>query len=298
MDIYGAEQNAKKLLKYVQDIAANRPRMYGPTRDRLKHVASVCESIVGTVSAFLEEEILAAEDTEEFERDNSDIQDVLSNIQSSISQLQNFITPQPVVSQTSEGQTSDKLSSQNKKKLVSIYFDMLNKTQCDESKSAQECVDILRLWYRSRFFDSRNAGFRYNVRRIPSWIISIVIAYGKSIHDGNQSSFVYTFTSWCESLKEKDASVPYAVPYDIYQICSNISADDITLQAVILWDILWSNGFNRIDQSEDDSYESAVYQKCVELNPSELDKYRNYQSDSSVIREFHLDYSSSGGEVI
>lgn len=293
MDIYGAEQNAKKLLKYVQDIAANKSRMYGPTRSRLKNVASSCEQIFKLLSGYLEGEILAAEEEEEFERDNSDIQEMLSNIQSEISQLQNFISlPQ------SSSEKSEKLSTQNKKKLVSVYYDMISKSKCVDSEAAQECLDILKLWYTRRFFESQNTGFRYNVKKIPSWIISIVLAYGKSIHDGNQSSFVYTFTSWCNMLKDSDPPIPYALPYDIFQISVSPGKDDMTLNAVVLWDLLWASGFSRFDETEEIPMESVIYKQCGELNPSELDRYRSYQDDPDILQECKLNYSSSGGEVI
>ena len=285
LDIYSAGTSIKKLLTYVEDIADSKPRMYEKSKDRLKEIATTCNKVVEVISEILEDEVLK-EDSVEFGQ-NSDLTAVITNMQQQMDKLKQF----------AEGASDDSderhveinsSSSKARKKALKSYSSCLSKLSTIETAYpfANRCAKLLWTWFDVRFLKTvYGTNFRYNMKKFPEWIQSIVILYGKAIHDNDVASFEANFQAWLQSIINTDAKDKYAVPYDIYQLSRNMNSESITLDAVILWDILLDNGLRDVCTTDkDDLYmdEYDIYNLADTHSPAVLDSYCNYATHPEV----------------
>lgn len=291
MDIYSAESYVNKLLKYVQDVADTKPRMYEKSRERLKDLAITCDQVIKTISEILQEEILQDDDSE-FAGVPSDIHSVLNSMQVQISQLQKFTNysedAAPSISSTSE---SDKLSVTTKRTIISEYHSTFS-LMLDNCKNISTCeqlhvlVKLLHDWFDTRFIDTvSGSSFRYNIRRISGWLCDIVILYGHAIHIGQDVEFISRFYNWLNLIETTDARNRYAVPYEVYQIDKKLDPAYLNLESVVLWDMLLDSGLQRLCDYHRSYYpaEDAIYTLCVQYEPELLDDYVYYNDHREIL---------------
>ena len=293
MDIYGAETTVKRLLEFVKSLAKRDTRMYKPSRDRLRELASTCEQVVEVISTILQEGALESVDDVEFNSSSDpEIVAALSRMQSQISQLQSFIVPgTPVVPAVK----SD-ISCATRKIVISDYRTTLNDAANIKScyPAVNEISAALWKWFRTRFIDRQNVAtdFRYNIRRLPDWIRDIVILYGHAIETKTADSFLSMLNEWCDALMYAESRDRYAVPYCIYEFDKNPSGQLLTLTSVVLWDMLMDHRLNNIssESRNSDLYLDpyAIYNLCDSIAPEVLDNYRSYRSDESIRSQFIL----------
>lgn len=286
MDIYGAGTNIKKLLAYVEDIADSKPRMYGKSKDRLKEIATTCNQVVHVISEILEEEVLS-EDSVEFGQ-SSEIDNMLNDMQNQLDKIRQFTQgstePAPKVADTSN------ISSNMRKKALKNYNEHLLKMS-DMSSGylfADRCAKLLSTWFNVRFVKTAySTSFRYNMKKVPEWIQSIVVLYGKAIQENNVAEFETQFQTWITSIVSTEAGNKYAVPYDVFQFCKDPNPETITLDAVILWDILLDNGLRDLCTPEkDDLYldEYSIYNLCSSVNSDVLEDYCDYSTHPELFK--------------
>lgn len=309
MDIYSAEGHVQKLLTYVEDLQNSKPKMYATTKCRLRDLASTCQKIVHLISNILEQEILD-ESSNEFEQ-CTDINVIksLDLMEREMVQLRKFVSGNQLTAVYPKSEHSSvsrqKISSSCRKRIISCYGSTLS----DLTKSCpypvvSDCAKLLWNWFDCRFLQTSypRSNFHYNIHRLPYWLCDIVIAYGKHIENGTQLQFIREFNSWCESLVVSGQSNKYAVPYEIYQIDTNLMPSDMTLAAVVLWDVLFDNGLDHLCIKDSvDVYlsEDMLYKRCSEISSNLLDDYRNYKDDISILYECKLAVNSEhGGEHI
>lgn len=293
MDIYGAEKHVKKLLAYVEGVADANPRMYTSTKDRLKDLASTCQQVVKTISMILEQKILEGDSTEFEDGVNSDVIKSLKSMQDEFTQLNEFVSTDPAKLNPIV-HNKQKLSSSNRKHIISKYGLVLSELSSNcPYPTVSDCANLLWTWFNSRFFRccGESVQFHYNIRRIPIWISDIVIAYGKHVDQNTNIQFCQEFYSWCESLSTCGSNNKFAVPYEIYQIDTNATPPDMSLTAVVIWDILFDSGLNHLCTADTFGVhpsEDMVYKRCSLLAPNILDNYRNYKDDISILAECNL----------
>lgn len=305
MDINSAEKSLKKLLTYATDLANTKPKLYQKSRDRLTDLVATCNEIVTLISSVLQEEAMFTE-VNEFQSNakltNSDIFATLDTMQAQIDQIRSFAkltdapilrsmqpqvtsyisnaTPKPSNIIPITNQVNPTSGSTHKKSVLKSYTSAISHVADIKfhHKEVSCCANLLWYWFNNRFIiNGRADGFVYNMKRFPIWIRDIVILYGNAIHDKSYHKFDQTFRSWVDRLSSSDCK--YAVPFEVYDFGKSIDASKLTLDAVVLWDILVDSGLSEIcTQSTDDPYLStySVYDLCSKLNPELLNDYRNY----------------------
>ena len=236
--------------------------MYKSTKDRYKDILDACSSVVHILSDLL------AEDTDIHETGQ-----VLHQVPS---------IPSPVTT----------ISTTSRKQLVSLYGKVLSKMSSSliPYPVVSDVVKLLWNWFDARFFKSStlDSGFRYNIKRIPSWICDIVIVYSKHVVNNTSDMFIREFNRWCMSLCDPTTTTKFAIPYDVYMVDTSPSSCDMSLTAVVMWDMLVDYGLSELcDSNEAPGYlsDSIIYDKCGQLHPTLLDNYRNYKSDPNILLE-------------
>ena len=291
MDIYSAETSVKRLLEFVESLAKRDTRMYKPSRDRLRELASTCERVVDVISSILQEGALESVDDAEFNSSSDpEIVAALSRMQSQIAQLRSFIVPGtqsvPIV-------RSD-ISSATRKLVISDYREALNAIADKQScyPVVNEVSALLWKWFRTRFIDRQNIAtdFRYNIRRLSDWVRDTVILYGHAVENNTADAFISMFDEWCNSLMYAESRDRHAVPYCIYEFDKSPSGEMMTLTGAVLWDMLMDHGLIGISSElrNSDLYldPSAIYNLCDSIAPEVLDNYRNYKSDDTIKSRF------------
>lgn len=281
MDIYSAESHVKKLLEYVQQLADTQPRMYEKSRERLRELASTCKEVVKVISDVLQEEALQA-DQSEFGRSN-DVADMLESMQGQLRELQSFVGSPAI--------PSSKLSSSAKRRAFRDYQTAL----CDLSNAeisntyASDCAKLLWRWFHTRFVNNKSSQFRYNIARFPNWVRDIVIAYGKAVADDAVLQFEAEFSGWIDEIPA--SNIMFAVPKDIYSINSNPKPEDMSLEAVVIWDMLLDAGLSDLCVDAGSGLyptSDCVYKMCGDLAPNLLDDYTRYSEDETVLTKCKL----------
>ena len=295
MDINSAEKSIQKLLAYVKDLADSKPKMYRKSRGRLKELAETCNEVVSLISVVLQDEILDEDDVEFGSKPN--LTSVLDNMQNQITQMRNFAgieLQQSALSKPKQPEpTSDKSTepSVSKKKILRNYRETLQAVANKSYKydAVGRCAELLWHWFEVRFVTTVHTdGFRYNMKRFPLWIRDIVILYGKAIRDNSYIEFDNQFRHWVDSLVSDDSEIShkYAVPYSIFSFEKSMSAEQFTLESVVLWDMLMDSGLSAICSPASNDYmlnEDAVYLLCSEYNPEVLDMYADYVTHPEVL---------------
>ena len=291
MDLYSAESHVKKLLKYVEDLAGKQSKVYSKSRTRLRDVADTCNKVVEIISSILQEEALA-EDEVEFGSD-SNIVAVLDEMQDKISQIRRFAGAEEgqVIEQPVQNTLPSASFSNDRRKAMRAYKDCLMKLSLVDFnyEPAGRCAKILWTWFDTRFLKTvQGTGFKYNMKRFAPWIRNFVIVYGKCIRDGTSLAFEDSFQRWIESIITTDAKNKYAVPYEIYDLDRTIPPQDLSLEAVVIWDMLLDYGLSDICTSQkDDLYldEYSMYDLCSELSPEILDDYTDYKAHPELVEK-------------
>jgi len=287
MDINSAEKSIKKLLAYAQDLAESKPRMYQKSRDRLKELADTCMEVVTVISSVIQDEALA-EDIVEFNSEPMpNIANAIQSMQAQLDQLRSFAGVSS--ESTSSSNSTSNTFTNSKKGALRKYTDVLQSIATVDFKYdyVSRCAKFLWYWFDVRFRQTvRTSGFRYNMKKFPVWVRDIVLMYGKAIRDNTYLDLDKNVRSWVDGLlAESDSPNLYSIPYDLYQFERDMCADDMTMEAAVLWDILLDNGLSELcTHTSDDLFlsEGAVYDLCSELNPSVLDSYTDYASHPEV----------------
>lgn len=299
MDIYIAKEHMDKLLTYVKSVADSKPRMYQKSKDRLRDIAETCQKVIQIISEILQEEILedCSEDNSDLDARNFEILQMVSDMQSEILHLKQFVSyTEDTADSLDHKRVHDsddvkRISVQDRKSAMSKYKMVLKRLSETyiEFPQVLELSKLLNKWFETRFYSSMKVSkdFRYNIRRIPNWIADIVIVCSSHIVDNTWNEFFHKFYTWCEDLTSE--SCKFAVPYEVYQFDKDDNKH-VSLTAVVVWDIFLDYGLSELCEDHDELYlsESYVYDMCMLNSPEELDKYRNYKVDPSIIDDCNL----------
>lgn len=288
MDMHSAELQVEKLLKYVQDIEARQPTLYKKSKDRLRDISSNCIRVVEVISEILKEESLI-QDREEFEgSNNSDVVAFIEGMEEEVNKMKEFVGYSS--SRSKYSTISDRRS------VFSTYKNSLKKLS--ESNISyhivNDCSKLIWRWFDTRFDSKRFPSFRYNLSNMPMWLERTVIYLGGKIATGTFNEAVDEYEDWFIKLDQSENF--YVVPYSVNKLCKKITPFDITLTAVVLWDILIDNGLvlagKRLNKDSRDKFcyvdDARIYDMCADQFPSILDNYRDYKDDPSILVECKL----------
>lgn len=278
MDINSAGLYIRRLLSYVSSLSEDRPTMYAPSKVKLQEIADTCNQVVSIVSELLQTEVLQ-QDSSEFHGTDTEVSSAVQKMHNTIEGLQSFTdSVKPL-----EVSTETKLKS----KIVAEYASSISTLESVSSgvEYADTCSKLLSTWFKARILHrSPKASFRYNVMSFPSWISSLVLAFGKSLHQGTCELFIESFNTWIEKVLDADQDVKYAVPFEVHRILKDPTAEDATLESVVLWDILMVHGLHSLSKLDRAALaEDLVYNRVADLNPSILDNYVYYQDYPDIL---------------
>lgn len=283
MDIYSAEHHIKKLHEYIEEVyksPTGTRGLYQKSRVRYRGIANSCISVVNMISEILQEELLQSDTTEFSGYDTSTLLKIVSDVESKLEDVKRFAGVKATPSAPSVIPTNSRKHVM--RDYAKAFDELLLSTKLQRYPEIQKCVRCIDDWFDTRFFEYKSEDFRYNIRRIPSWVQSFVIVIGKAIQNETYDEFYQELSTWLKCVKFEGSA--HAVPYSIYAVDKTLHPSDITLTSVILWDVLMDCGLNQLCK-EDPLYlsRSQLYDLCSKLNPDELDSYRNYDSDPSVL---------------
>lgn len=299
MDINSAEKNLAKLHAYVKELADTKPKMYQKSRERLKDLSETCREVVTLIADILQDEALAYDEVEFGGRSN--IESALDSMQNQIAQIRSFAgcvephAPQNFTKSSSahishQQITTVSVSANAKKHVLRNYKDVLHKVSMIDFKydAVDRCAKLLWYWFDTRFVKTvHGSGFKYSMKRFPTWIRDIVVLYGKAVRDGEYLRFDTQFRWWVNSIiADSSTQNRYAVPYEVFAFEKDMQPDDMSLEAVVLWDILVDSGLSELCTSiTDDMYlqGDSVYNLCGEFNPGILDQYMNYVDHPEIL---------------
>lgn len=310
MDIYIAKEHMDKLLTYVSDIADNKPKMYQKSKNRLKDIAITCQKVVEIISEILQEEMLddCFEHSDDSDVKNEEIIDMVKHMQAELLNLKQFVqyTPcsedSPVDLQLAKNDIElvknkdvnlSTISTVDRKSAMAEYKTTLHRLseKYVEFPQVNDLCKLLNRWFETRFYTSMKVSsniFRYNIRRIPSWICDIVAVYGKHIESDSCNDFIHSFYDWCDDLEVNPCK--YAVPYEVYEFDTDTDKK-INLSSVVIWDIMLDMGLSNLckpEKSELYLTDELMYNLCMKYSPEELDDYQNYKVDPSVVTKCNI----------
>lgn len=282
VDIYSAEGHVAKLLEYVKSISETQPSMYKKSKDRLKKISDTCTEVVKCISEILQDEVLSDE-TEEFSATDTEVlKSHILSMESTISKLKSFL--QVSDRATDSLQTKQSMKSVDEVSLYQKYKSSIEKLYLNQTpfKSVNQFSNILKVWFNSRFSSALDPLFRYNFSNVNYWIQLYVLVYSKHILTGTVDAFESHVLRWAVDEKFQK----YAVPFEVNKLNQSIDSSDLTLTAVVLFDVLVDFGLSSLYKSESTDAactSSCIYNLCESLNPSQLDEYVNYVYDVNIL---------------
>lgn len=286
MDIYSAQKSMDRLLSYLKETEESKPYMYQKSKLRYRDLANTCLQVIQTISAILQEESLT---TDQYEFDASGQGQVIVSMQQELSNLASFMHVDHPVSVVSDVHLTVKEKKEAIHKYATVLSTLASSSDVSYSTVVSDCCKLLWCWFDTRFLSASKCdpSFRYQVKKLPDWIYSIVIAYSESILEDRRKSFISEFYLWCRNLYT-DKGSKYAVPYDVYQVYKTQSC--VSLTSVVLWDVLLDAGLKEVCNNSKAPYvsDTAIYDMCSKFNPSELDDYKDFKKYPDLLLQCKL----------
>lgn len=228
LEIYPSEVAARKIRRHLEKMAEVRPRVYRKTLLRYKKLAYLLLDCVTRIVRMLQSEMLLSSADTEFQELASDFDtEQIDELKTSIDALEVLVDKKP----TTE---SKNLASDTLKQYRSVF------SQAARNDfgyvEVNECAEMLNYWL-TRRFSGFNPNFKYQITQLPVWATFIIIAYGKYHHDGQSKQFIADFKKWCDELNS-DKDNCWALPYNIFNMSKTVIPGNMTLNAVVIYDIL------------------------------------------------------------
>lgn len=257
VDRYVESAQVEKLVHRLKGVlttaSENNPSMYNKTKLKYRELASDLLDCVGMIANMLEEDLLdnsAEYVVDEFQELSvpHQLAEENSKTDSQIQQkVQNISTKLSNISQETNITHKDPRNKHTISKFGNILIELPNGVF--ESDEGRECAQYISKWWMSRFNpDTKNPNFRYDMTKIPEWIDSIIITYGKYHHDNNLHEFRKQFDSWIESVKTEVSNI-YSTPFFVHQLYNSNDSYNFTDEAVELASELYAAGLNQLKPS-------------------------------------------------
>lgn len=257
MDKYVESVQVEKLVHRLKNVlttaAKNNPSMYSKTKLKYRKLASVLLDCVRIILDMLEEDMLdnsaeyVVDEFQELSVPHQQAEENQEEDRALQAQMQNIQKKMTDISHETNVTHKDPRNKHTISKFSDILLELPNRTF--DTEEAQECATYLSQWWRVRFSpDNKNPNFRYNMTKIPEWIDSIIIAYGKYKADENLNEFRKQFDSWSESVK-RDTNNIYSTPFFVHEIYTSDNPSNFTDEAVDIASELYSVGLHELKAS-------------------------------------------------
>lgn len=256
LEIYPSEVAAKKILAHMEQMIADKPKVYKKTILRYKKLAELLIRCLDKINQFIESETLLSSDETEFDELSKPISETESfNNSESLQRLSTSIEGFDDIH--TNGQKFNPSASIGK---VSTILQTGSNLDFGYEEINQ-CAKLVNKWFQARIPKSaEETDFRYNINQIPLWISQIIITYGYYFDQGKVYDLEQEFNHWCQEIKE-DPHNTYRVPYCVYHTVTADKRENFTLSAVMISDILLEKCYyslNDIIKSENNDVISIV----------------------------------------
>lgn len=310
-EIYPSERWADKISKFLTQVVEQKPRMYAKTKKRYIDLGCVLLDCAYKIFSILEEDSLVpGESTDEF----NDLESSVDNTQVLKDKLSDMVQKLQAVEDFSDTRKSYPTSSYPKPKDKSIvdvpkysyyetieYYGQVFKEASIHNfgyTEVNDCAKLLNRWFQTRFLpEIQDPTFNCQIRYLPSWVSSFIIAYGKYYSLSKVDAFKSMLDKWCDKVESGNGGI-YTMPYQIYQLDHDFKEgkcqpQDYTIEAVIISDILNSECLFKLMEGEFDGMvlygQDDVVNVVKDRNPSLLPKIKTrIARRSSLVREIGL----------
>jgi len=235
-----SEVAANKIQRHLQDLLTKRPRVYRRTLTRYIDLAYILLDCIDRILQFLTSELLSASSDKEFDEltpsaeDNADIMVIREKLQNTTNLLDSY---SQLGKRFNSSEENDKACSNAE--IIKTYGDTFSQGAMINTgyKEVNQCADLINYWYTTRIQYMTIRHRAYQNLQIPNWVGYIIVMYGKAHANGTQEQFVKWFKSWCDNANN-DFSNKYAVPKELTLLKKHLYPNDLTLDALIIYDIL------------------------------------------------------------
>lgn len=289
-DIYTIEKRIDDIIKFLEERLESTTTLYVPTRNRFESWIEKFNKAIKLTTRIIQEDEL--QDDEEFENNPSvSVEQIFNNLYQLADRYEELLgkTKSSTTKSTKSTNTLP-LSTEDKKEIVCQYRDCINYLveKVDTSKIGylRECAYIIKQWFDARY-KIGETDFKYDVRTLPVWITGIVITYSRNISTNSTQKFVLDFSEWIDNVDANPLYSTYPVPYNIYMNTKNVFVDDTSITAMVLWDLLFDNGFYRLLSTKVPISQTAVHDMFKSSKNisdiSNVGSYKYYKDDESVL---------------
>lgn len=233
LEIYPSEVAAKKILKHLDKMLEEKPKVYKKTLLRYKKLAELLMQCLDKINKFIESETLLSSDDTEFDELSKSADDNIEsfNNSTSIKQISTNLENFDDVHTSGQQYNSSKISKYRTILQTGSNIDF-------GYEEINQCAKLVNMWFQARIpKNSKNSDFRYNINQLPLWISHIIITYGYYLEQGKVYDLEQEFKYWCKEIEE-DPHNTYRVPYCVYNTCKSDKRECFTLSAVLIFDVL------------------------------------------------------------
>lgn len=233
LEIYPSEVAAKKILRHLDKMLAEKPKVYKKTILRYKKLAELLMQCLSKINKFIESETLLSSDDTEFDELSKPAEDNIESFKKSTSINQ--------ISKSLEDFDGIHTSGQQYNSSTILQYSTVLQTSTNIDFGYEEinqCAKLVNMWFQARIpKNSKDSDFRYNINQLPLWISQIIITYGYYLEQGKVYDLEQEMLNWCSEIKD-DPHNTYRVPYCVYNTCRPDKRECFTLSAVLISDIL------------------------------------------------------------
>ena len=265
--------------------------MYEKSRNRLRDIAKNCQEVISAISELLQDEVL---DSESFDGPSStpEVLEAISAMQREAERLRQFVlqsggvavsaTPAPL---PRDPAPLTEITSEDRKVAFHKYAVTLQ-TMANRASAypvVHEISQLLWTWFSRRFTGVQPKDFHYSIQRIPVWIRHIILSYSRSLYMGTTEQYLREFYVWCDTVVHNE---PYAVPKFIHDMDIEVPLSELTLTAVVLYDVLMDFGLLALTDLTPACLALSAYDlyDLVSANaPELLDAYTHYTQSANIL---------------
>lgn len=265
VEVQSLEKHAEKIEKQLNLILTTKPGIYAKTKDRYKQLAYSLLKSAEMISSILEEESLVPQmdmkiddefnELDDFQAD-VDLQGTVKDVHEKIDNCSQF------TQSSSEHAVDSNSSTLSNKEVIRRFASVIEEcaNHSFEYPEVAKCATLLHKWIQSRFLpDIRNPKFRYSLKQLPLWITYMIIAFGKYKKEDRVEEFINIVDKWVTSISVNLGNT-YAVPYEVFELMKSTNAEDFTIEAVLISDILMEASLYQLTEASMPG--SNVYLSC------------------------------------
>lgn len=314
-EIYPSEVAARKILKHLDTMLTERPRVYRKTLSRYKNLAILLLEIVDKICNLLQIESLVCSQDNEFDELSSieiaDIAKKIEQVHEKVNVIDNFTSRSSVsIEKNPKSETKPKNTKpltkddiyDNKYSIAQFSLTLKEGANTDFGYTeVNDCACLINNWFQNRFiFGSKNPNFKYSIVQLPKWIAYIIIAYGKYRTEDRLDEFYEQFNSWCDSIPTDPNNI-YTIPYMVYEIMKEGVSTDFTKDSLVISDILLDQCYFKLCELHGRvKLDSDFVASIVKSNNSQLVStvHRRITNQSKLIKELNFTPSTYLNEKV